>query len=521
MAFKFLKTKLLVAFIVLSSLACISFADTTEATDVEVTDADVTITEEDVLNKIEQAQKIIETEDKEAFKARWDAMSAQEKHDYLLPTFLDELRTLHTQLLVTESNIMNGKALEMSFVQFYVEDIDDFLNEIFIISNVDDYEYSAYRQLKDAAGELEILCKLLDQSYISKKTSMSFIQSDTASTTENDYDKHTRYFNEFYSQAYEIELMREYGIEVDKDVDRNIQELTQAHKGNLARYKVVLNNIVKCAEVYSSGKTDSDLYDKVKNASNSLYVGFQTRDTYSFASHKSDADDTLTPLANKAAKSIEAAAEATGDFTVYAMIGQPERGKAELDKAIQTAKADLKAFEDGCTAYEKQSEKIDVNIFDTIADIKAERQKTAEENGFASWESYQKHLEEVAQEEMDARINEKATELAVEQKKREEELRRLEEKAHAEWLANRLDFSKSLSNQKHPKSYYMSLALSNIENDPILSGISSAVLELESIAFDQLFQIRANGGNTKLLQELYDAHPDEYIHILDLYYAFR
>lgn len=289
----------------------------------------------------------------------------------------------------------------------------------------------------------------------------------------------------------------------------------------MARYKIVMDNIQKCADVFGRGDSDSDLYAKVKNAKFSLYVSLSSKDTYNFMTHTQHPDDTITPLAYRVVDGIQAAADATGDFMVYALIGEPERGKAKLDESIAKANELMTKFEAKCNEFGQKSDAIDKNIFETITMIKADRQKTAEANGYASWEAYQIHLDALAQAEYDAKVNEKATELAVEQKKWEEEVRKAQEEAEAEWQANKLDFSKPLSQQNHPKSYYMDMALSKIESNPILADVAPSVLQLESIAFDELFRIRANGGDIKLLQDLYDDNPNAFTRILSLYRAFK
>lgn len=529
MAGKLSKKIFLVTLMTLFMLTYCSFADsvspsTDEDSDISVSDEEdshITVSEEDVMEQLQKAQNIVNDEERAQFEAEWNAMTAQEKHDYLLPILLEDLNTLYTKLLIAESDVMAGKDLEMGFLQFYDRDLAEFREKTFIISNVADYKYSAYKPLVLAHDELHTLARLVDQQYVATKTSLSFANSNDDGSVENDYDKHTQYFNEFYAQAYEISLMRDYGIEVDSSVDRALQEIAEAHKGNLARYKIVMDNIQKCADVFGRGDTDSDLYAKVKNAKFSLYVSLSSKDTYNFMTHTQHPDDTITPLAYRVVDGIQAAADATGDFMVYALIGEPERGKAKLDESIAKANELMTKFEAKCNEFGQKSDAIDKNIFETITMIKADRQKTAESNGYASWEAYQIHLDALAQAEYDAKVNEKATELAVEQKKWEEEVRKAQEEAEAEWQANKLDFSKPLSQQNHLKSYYMDMALSKIESNPILADVAPSVLQLESIAFDELFRIRANGGDIKLLQDLYDDNPNAFTRILSLYRAFK
>ncbi len=485
-----------------------------------VSGKDISVSQEEILEQLETAESKVTQEEKEAFEAKWDAMTAQEKHDYLLPFFLDELNSLHTKLIIAESAVNNGETLDMSFLQLYQSELLKFHDKILILSDIKPYEYSAYKPLSKAIDELYSLAGLLDLQSAGL-VSYAVSSENDAADSKTDYEKHSQYYMEFYNQANEISLMRQYGIEIDQNLDRMFQEIAIAHKNNLMRYKKALDTVTQCVTLYSKGGTDSKLYRAAKNINRELYVDFNIRDTSDFSAIQIDENDKLTPMAYEVVASLGKVYDVTEDYLVYAMVGTPSRKQDEMDKALSDARSTLKRFEEECNLYLEAGETIDQNIFETIANIKADRHKTAKEKGYDSWEAYQIHLESLEKARHDNRVKEKATELAVVQKEYEDEMRKLEEEAQAEWLRNRVDFSKPLSEQNHTKGYYMEKALADIENNPLLSSFSELSLKVESQAFDKLFKIRANGGDTSLLQDLYDSHPNDFSLILELYHYYK
>ncbi|GAU77696.1 hypothetical protein [Fusibacter sp. 3D3] len=480
----------------------------------------VTVSEEEILNQLKIAESQVSQEEKDAFEAKWNIMTPQEKHDYLLPIYLDELNSLHTKLKIAENEVNNNNVLDMSFLQFYQSELIEFGNKISIISAVQTYKYSAYKPLKKAVDELYTLAGILDLGSAGLASSAIDLENGT-SGSESEYENHSQYYSEFYNQAYEISLMREYGIEIDQNLNRMLQEVALAHKENLKRYKDVFETVTKCVDLYSKGGTDSTLYRATKNMDRQLYVDFNIRDTSDFSSIQIDENDILTPLAYEVIASFRNVYEVTEGYLVYAIVGTPSRMQAEMDAALSKAKIDLNLFEEQCNVYLKAGEIINQNIFDTITRIKADRQKIARANGYSSWELYQIYLESLEKAKYDSRVKAKATELAVVQKEYEEEMRQLEAEAHAEWLRNRVDFSKPSSQQNHAKGFYMDKALSRIKKNSFLSSFADLSLKFESQAFDELFRIRANGGDTALLQELYDSHPNEFSLIRDLYHYYK
>lgn len=477
------------------------------------------ISTEDVQVKINQAANIVDKEAKEAFQQQFEAMTPQERYDYLLPQYLEELKMLYSQMKMMEQEVLvNNTRMDNEFTTFeqkvfnYKQSLDKF-------NQIGQYQYGTTTNLYNAADSIRNMIKKMQfiEMFIG-----SYIPEDVTlrEKFKKEYDVYDKDYTTYYKNAFEFSLMREFDINIDASVDRSVEDSIKVHHSNIEQFEKYMKDIIACGESYSKGKSNGDLYTLASHGKGAKLSLFNDMSLSLFGGEASQHPE-LTPLGYTAAQKISDASEATTHFTIYYKTDRKKEKQQEMLVAQEEATQALNTFKKRCNELMSTADAIDKNILQHVADAKVKREQIAKANGYSSWFEYQLSLKEEARKEREEKIIDQATELAIEQKKRDEELAKLEQEEYEQRMRERIDFSKPLSQQNYSKVFYMKKSQERLER---IFGDSAWVglgLSLESDAFDELFRIRANGGNKTTLQELFDENPFEFSTILQLYKAYQ
>jgi hypothetical protein len=493
--------------------------DTTTNVEVNQLDAGSNISTEDIQAKLGQAARIVDQQTKEEFEQRFNAMSPQEKYDYLLPIYLEELRMLYAQMKMMEQEVMNNQmTMDFSFDSFE-QKVFDYKQSLEVFNNIGQYQYGTTTNLYNGATSIESMIKKIH-----------FIEMFVGSYNPDDielkekfkkeYDAFDKDYTTYYKTAFEFSLMREFDITIDTSVSRSVEDSIKVHSSNIEQFEQYMEDIIACGDTYSKGKADPDLYKKAshgKGARLNLYNDM----AMTLMGGQAAEHPELSPLGYDAAAKISEAADKTSMFIYYYKSDNKKEKEKEMRELQEEATSALNAFKKRCNELLPTADEIDKNILQHVADAKANREKIAKENGYNSWFEYQLGLEEIARQEREEKIVDQATDLAIEQKKEDEERARRAQEAYEQKMRERIDFSKPLSQQNYGKEFYMKKSQARLEyvfGDSAFVGLG---LSLDSEAFDELFRIRANGGNITILQELFDENPFEFSTILQLYRAYQ
>lgn len=476
------------------------------------------VTNENIQNQINNAARIVDKQEKEAFKLKFEQMTPQERYDYLVPDYLEELRMIYSQMKMMEQEFfVNGMTgYELETFDYKIADYQKSLDKLGEVGQHEFYTtinlYDAAEQIKKMNHKMKFIAPLVGK-YNPDDVNLS-------NSLKEEYYEHEKLYTEYYNESFEYTLMREFNIKIDDTVDRSLQESIIVHNNNVKTFEEALDAAIKCGESYAKGKADPDLY-KAAGKAVGLKLNLRVDPTgTSYESAKEHPE--LTPLAYDAVSKIRAAGDATTMFTYRYKSEKKKESKKEMETAQEEASAALRKFKKACDKAMKTADKIDQNILKNVAEVKATRERTARANGFDSWFAYQLALEKQLEEDRKSKIIDQATDLAVEQKAKEEEARAKAQAEYEQMMRERVDFSKPLSQQNYDKKFYMQKAQAKLErtfNGD--SGWVSLGMTLETDAFDQLFKIRANGGDVVTMQQLFDQNPFEFATILRLYKSYQ
>jgi hypothetical protein len=482
--------------------------------------AEQTVSDADVQEQINKAARLVEEEEKKALEAKFQAMAPQEKYDYLVPSYLEELRMLYSQMVMMHEQIMTNRSVGDINLDSFDYKIQSFKKSLDKLGQVGAHQFDTTQNLYQAADSIQSMNK-----------SMMFISTFVGGYNDTDvnmtkkysdqYDTYDKAYNDYYTKSFEFYLMREFDIKIDKKVNRYLQESIIAHNNNIEAFEEALNGVIECGESYAKGKSNSDLFRKATDAE-SLGLSLKTDDPASAFGGYADEHPELTPLAYDTISKIKTAAEKTKMFTYDYKGKRKKESKKAMEEAQSEASSALSKFKKECKEAMKTAEQIDQNILKNVAEVKAKREETAKANGYNSWFQYQLALEQKAEEAKNSKIMDQASELAVEQKKIEEERRARAQAAYEKKMRERVDFSKALSQQNYNKKFYMQKSQERLESTfGQGSGWVELGMVLDSDAFDQLFQIRSNGGDIETMQQLFDQNPFEFATILRLYRSYQ
>lgn len=476
------------------------------------------ITNENIESQINRATKLVNEQEKEAYKLKFEQMTPQERYDYLIPDYLEELRMLYSQMKMMEQEFfVNGvTGYELEDFDYKIKDYQKSLDKLGEVGQHEFYTtmnlFNASDEIKKMNHKMKFIAPLVGK-YNPDDVNLS-------NSLKEEYYSHEKLYTEYYNKSFEYTLMREFNIKIDDSVDRSLQESIIAHNNNVKVFKEALDLSIECGASYAKGKANPDLYVATGNASGlKLNLNIDpTGTSYEYAKEHPE----LTPLAYDAVNKIRAAGKSTEMFTYRYKSEKKKESKKEMEDAQEAAKEALRKFEIACDKHMKSANQIDQNILQYVAEVKSKRELTAKENGYDSWFSYQLALEKQLAEERNSKILDQATDLAIEKKAREEEERSRAQAEYEKMMRERGDFSKPLSQQNYNKKFYMQKSQARLErtfNGD--SGWVSLGMSLESDAFDELFKIRSNGGDIVTMQQLFDQNPFEFATILRIYKSYQ
>lgn len=478
------------------------------------------VTDEEIKAQLYRAAQAVDAAEKEAFLQKFNAMSAQEKYDYLLPEYLNDLNMLYAQMKMMEEEILANRPMEEFTLDSFKYNVQDYRKNLNKFDTIGYPEFSTTSNLYNATNSIE---------YMIEK--MQFIQLFVGSYNPDDialkdryieeYHTHEKDYIDYYKTAFEFSLMREFGITIDDSVSRKTEESIRVHASNIEQFEQYMEDIIACGNSYSKGKADPDLFSLASHGKGA-YLNLRNEKAMTLFGGEAPEHPELSPLGYTAAQKIAEAADKTSMFIYYYDRDNKEEKEAEMRQLQDEATEALNAFKKRCDELLPEADQIDKNILQIVADAKAEREKIAVQNGYNSWFEYQTAIEEEEKEAREAAIIDEATDLAVDQKQREEEARLRRQAAEEQRLRERVDFSKPLSQQTYNKQFYMQKSQDHLESVfGDTSGWVSLGLTMDSDAFDELFRIRANGGDIVTMQQLFDQNPFEFATILRLYKAYQ
>lgn len=479
----------------------------------QINTENIEVNQEEINNQLNAAEQLVLKKKEEEFQNYFQSLTPQERYDYLLPEYIDDLRKIYDQMKMMQQEVLKGShyVTPDDFSNFE-EHIKDYKKSLDKLNNVGNYDFQTTTEILNALDDIDfMLGELRGMNVYAGKYDPD--SQEKLITHQNTYKEYEDGYIKNYKTAFEFMLMREFDIIIDDEVDRDVEDSIRIHYENAEMFEEKFKIVSSCADTYINGIPNSNLYSQTTEVK-TIRPDFTTDDPFSAFSQNNISHPELTPLAYKVADQLQAYASKTTIVPSYVGAIDEEKKMKEFYQIKNETEAIVKEFKIKCESYMGTADNINKNILQYVDEAKKERANIAKANGYNSWFEYQLALKNKQQKELEEEILGTANELAIEEKAR----------AKAEYeqrMRERIDFSKPFSQQNYDKSFYMTKCHERIFD---IVGNNSALLELgiflESDAYDQLSRIRDNGGDIVTLQQLYDQCPNEFTTILQLYKSY-
>lgn len=486
-----------------------SYTEGTLETDIE----NIEVNQDDINNKLNEAEQLVLKKQEEEFQKYFQSLTPQERYDYLLAEYLDNLRKIYDQIKMMEQEVLKGDHyVQPDDLTSFEEHIKNYKKSLSKLNNVGNHDFQTTTEILNALDDIDfMLGELRGMNVYAGKYDPD--SQEKLKSLQNTYKEYEDGYLKNYKTAFEFMLMREYDITIDEEVDRDLEDSIRIHYDNAKMFEEKFKIVSSCADTYINGIPNSNLYSKTTEVK-SIKPDFTTEDPFSAFSQDNISHPVLTPLAYKVAEQLQAYASKTTIVPSYVGAVDEEKKMKEFYQIKKETETIVKEFKSKCESYMDTADNIDKNILQYVADAKKERASIAKSNGYNSWFEYQIALKNQNQEKLEKEIIGTANKLAKEEKARIQA-------EYEQRMRERLDFSKPFSQQNYDKKFYMTKCHTRIYNIIGDSALLDLGMWLESDAYDELSRIRDNGGDIVTLQELYDQFPNEFTTILELYKSYK
>ncbi|SNS41072.1 hypothetical protein SAMN05446037_1009129 [Anaerovirgula multivorans] len=490
-----LKSKKLVVFIVIVSMFTMLSGSYAEENNAEV-EIDKALWYEAITN--------VEAAEKEKALVEWELLSQEEKYNKLYKDYIEILMIYYKEAIILKNSLSDSSGESITGKCYsLMTKISSMSAEASNLATESKYAYSK-EHLVTSFVSLKKFVNYLDTYDLYIAT------NDTKSA--NDVVKHieeeSKIFIEAFSKAYNYYVITQTGEVITNSLNQTEDTFYKKLKANLDLIKASYDMLEEAHELIKDKKNGAELIKKVEKNNSSV----------SFSNVKTlENKQTIVKVNNI----VELLKKATKELEYYSFDVMTE-GKGNDSKYIsilKELKTELDDINNDFKAIEAKVNSIAGNVSEKVAEIENEDLKKAQENGYSSVEEYNAALRKQEELEHLDKILKEYEKLCEEKEQLQREYQEMLRAIHEQWLNERIDFSKGQNGQNHDKNFYMGKVKEGLADVYWLDDyLASLMYKYQSEAYDEMWKIANKSGvNLKLLQELYDEYPNDFMTIVLLY----
>lgn len=317
-------------------------------------------------------------------------------------------------------------------------------------------------------------------------------------------------FEENFKKANNYYLLTKKGKIVTDNYNESEAQFNQETQKYYEVFSQVYRELNKAYEMIERGENSSPILRELQNQGRIGVYNFMTLRTLKYR-------DVIGQLQEISALQVEVFKE-LDRYIIDKLTGFPSN-KDKVTAKLNVLKTKLDELQENLLRIEKETERISGNVDERTQQINEDELNEAQKHGYSSVEEYLDYLARQKQKERNKRFIQEAERLTEEKQRIQAEYEAMLKAMEEEWLDMRIDFSKSRAFQKHDKAYYMQKVRESLSDVFAWSSqLGSVIYQKQAAAYDRMWQLaQTNGANLRLLQELYDQYPNDFITIVLVY----
>ncbi|SCZ03003.1 hypothetical protein [Alkaliphilus peptidifermentans] len=489
------KSKKLVVFIVISCMLTLFSTSYAQESNAEV-EIDKALWNEAIMN--------VEAAEAEKARAEWELLSQEEKYnklymDYtqILMTYYNEFRILKRSISDSSGESISGKCYSL------MTKINTMTTEASNLTTESKYQYSkeylvnSFRSLKKIVNYLDTY-----DLYIATNDSKS------ANEVLNNIEEESNIFIEAFGKAYNYYVITQTGEVITSSLNQTEDTFFKKLKENL---DVINSSYAMLEEAHG-------LIKEKKNAAELIKKVEKNNRSVSFLNVKTIENKQTIVKANNILELLKTATEEL-DYYSFDVMTEGKGNDSKFISTFKELKTEIDDINSDFKAIEAKVDSIADNVSEKVAEIENEDLKKAQENGYSSVEEYNAALKKQEELEHLDKILKEYEKLCEEKEQLQREYQEMLLAIHEQWLNERIDFSNGQNGQNHDKNFYMEKVKEDLADVySIDSYLASLIYKYQSEAYDEMWKIaNKSDANLKLLQQLYDDYPNDFMTIVLLY----
>lgn len=490
-----LKSKKLIVFIVIACMLTPLYISYAEESNVEV-QIDQALWNQAIAN--------VEAAEREKALAEWELLSQEEKYNKLYKDYIEILMTYYNEAVVLESSLSDSPGESISGKCYsLMTKIGSMLTKASNLATESKYAYSK-ESLVNSFRSLKRIVNYLD-TY-----DLYIVTNDTNSANEvvKHIEEESKIFIEAFGKAYNYYVITQTGEVITSSLNQTEDTFYKELKANFDLVKSSYDMLEEAHGLIKKKKNGSELIKKAKaDISNVSFLNVKTLENKQTIAKVNNAVD----LIKKATEELE--------YYSFDVMTEGKGNDSKYTSTLKDLKAQIDAITNDYKAIGAKVNNIADNVTEKVAEIESEELKKAQENGYSTVEEYYAALK--TQEELEHldKILKEYEKLCEEKERIQREYQEMLIAIHEQWLYDKIDFTKGQYSQNHDKNFYMEKVKEDLVDFYSLDDyLASLLYKYQSEAYDEMWQIANKpGANLKLLQELYDEYPNDFMTIVLLY----
>ncbi len=451
-----------------------------------------------------QAITNVKDAEKEKALAEWEFLSQEEKYNKSYMNYIEILMNYYNEALILKNSLSEPTGESISGKCYtLMTTINTTQVEASNLATESKYAYSK-EYLVNSFNSLKKIVNYLDTYDLYVATNDTKSAEEVAEYIEEESKK----FVEAFGKAYNYYAITKTGEVITSSLNQTEDTFYDSIKANFDLIKAATEMLEEAHRIIKEKENGDVLIRKAK----------ENYSKVSLLNLKTVENKQLITKVNNAAELLK---KASNELEYYSIDIMTE-GKGNDSKYISTLK-ELKTqvidINNEIIAIGVKVNSIANNVSNKMVEIDKEELKQAQDKGYSSVEEYNGALKKQEELQYLDKVLKEYERLTEEKEKLQKEYEEMLKAIHEKWLNERIDFSKGQYNQNHNKNFYMEKVKADIGNLYSLDNYLAALIyKYQSAAYDEMWKIaNTSGANLKLLQDLYDDYPNDFMTIVLLY----
>lgn len=319
-------------------------------------------------------------------------------------------------------------------------------------------------------------------------------------------------FEEDFKKANNYYILTKNGITVADNYNESEAQFCKEVKMYYDKFSQIYQKLDTAYRMVESGENPSAMLREMRNSGEAARYSFSGLRTLKYR-------DVLMQIQEISTQQTEAFDELDRYVIDKLTDTVSENDKASVMAKMNALKTNLDNLKGNLLKIEKETGQITGNVNERTQQIIQNELNEAHQHGYTSVEEYQYSLAIEKLKKKNMRIIQEAERLTQEKQRIQAEYDAMLNAMKEEWLDMRIDFSKPQAYQKHDKAYYMQKVRDNLSDVFAWNSlVGNVIYQKQAAAYDRMWQLaQTDGANVRLLQELYDQYPNDFITIVLVY----